>query len=96
MDTYQSALGNITVLVSQSMPDNKILLLRKGDIKIHPLDMDQFGTGWMEFTRDPKETNAVSQQKGYYGAFTLVVGDERRHGVISGFTTTPASYPGAV
>ncbi len=96
MDTYQSALATIKVLVSQSMPDNKILLLRKGDIQLRPLDMDNFGTGWMSFERNPKETNAVSKQRGYYGAFTLVVGDERRHGLIQSFTTTPASYAGAV
>lgn len=94
--TYKSALGSISVTICESMPANKILLLRLPDLKILPIDMDDFGTGWTEFTREKEHTNAVSKQKGFYGAFTLKVGDERRHGLITGFTSTVGSYAGAV
>lgn len=93
---YKSALGTVNVTICESMPANKILLLRLSDLKILPIDLDEFGTGWQSFNRDKTHTNAVSRQKGFYGAFTLKVGDERRHGVISGFTSTVGSYPGAV
>ena len=76
--------------------DGELLFVKKSDVSIIPIDLGAFGAGWQSFERGPEQTNAVSRQKGFYGCFTLKVGDERRHGKLTGITSTVASYAGAV
>jgi hypothetical protein len=93
---YASALGDLKYMVVDACLDGELLFLRKDDIKIHPLDMGAFGTGWQQFERGPQQTNAVSRQVCFYWAGTVVLKDERRHGKLTGITSTVSSYAGAV
>jgi len=94
--TYASALGDLKYMPVDACLDGELLFLRQDDLSVRPLDMGAFGTGWQQVERGPKETNAVTREVLFYWAGTLIMKDERRHGKLTGITSTVSSYAGAV
>ena len=93
IDEFRTSHGTIRFMTDRIIRDGEIYILDLPDIKLHPLAIqDGTGQGWVEFTRGPEEADARLTKKVYEFQGLLVMGDERRHGLIKGFTTTGASY----
>ncbi len=94
--SYESpTMGNIEYMVCDSCLDSEWLFLRQESWSMDPLDWD-YGSGWQEFTRGVKETNALGTATGIYGGWVFSVDDERRNGILTGITSTGSSYAGFV
>jgi hypothetical protein len=97
IDSFRTSHGTINFMVDRMIRDGEIYVLDMKDIKLHPLAItDGTGQGWVEFTRGPEELDYRATKKVYEYQGVLVMGDERRHALIKGFTTTGSSYAGYV
>lgn len=99
MDRFEFDFGSVSFIKepAQSILDGELFILKTSDIKIHPLDMQAgLGNGWVEVTRDAAINNNRSQSIHYSLMAFLVMGDERRHAKITGFSTTRSDYAGFV
>lgn len=93
---YESpTMGEVEFMVCDSCLDSELLFLRKESWELNPLDW-AYGSGWHEFERGVKETNALGFTWGMYAAFVFTVDDERRNGILTGITSTGSSYAGFV
>jgi hypothetical protein len=96
VESVHTNWGDLHYMTDQAVREGELLFLDKNDLKILPLNTES-GAGWKEFKRDPAIQNVLQRQQAYYGHFSLRVGNEKRHGKIYGpFTTTLASYAGAI
>jgi hypothetical protein len=97
LDSFKVDHGTINFMVDRNIRDGEIYILDMSDIKLHPLAItDGTGQGWVEVTRGPEHLNYRATAKFYMYQGVFVMGDERRHAMIKGFTTTGASYSGYI
>lgn len=97
LDSFKVDHGTINFMVDRNIRDGEIYILDMSDLKLHPLAItDGTGVGWVEFTRGPEELDYRATKKVYEYQGVFVMGDERRHAMIKGFTTTGSSYAGYV
>jgi hypothetical protein len=97
IDSFRTSHGTIKFMVDRMIRDGEIYILDLKDIKLHPLAItDGTGQGWVEITRDPADLNYRATEKIYEYQGVLVMGDQRRHALIKGFTTTGSSYAGYI
>ncbi|MDQ3275461.1 MAG: DUF5309 domain-containing protein [Actinomycetota bacterium] len=93
IDSFRTSHGTIDFMTDRMIRDGELYILDMNDIKLHPLAItDGTGQGWVEFTRGPAEMDYRATKKVYEYQGVLVMGDERRHALIKGFTTTGSSY----
>lgn len=93
VDKFTTSVGTVDFLVVDDLEDGELYLLDLSDIKILPLEITGgLGTGWVEMTRGPVETGSRLTEWHYSFIGTLQVGYERRHGKITGITTTTSAY----
>lgn len=93
IDSFRTDHGTINFMVDRLIRDGEIYILDMKDIRLHPLAItDGTGQGWVEFTRGPEELDYRATKKVYVYEGVFVMGDERRHAMIKGFTTTGSSY----
>ncbi len=92
---YISFLRCEAAKFSGSATGGQLLFLRKSSWELHPLQW-AFGTGWQEFTRGPKETNALGATTGMYCGYVFAVSDERLNGKLTAITTTSSNYAGFI
>ena len=96
IDTFQTPLGDLSLMVVPQLDftdsAGRILTIAKwDDIKVVPIDTKN-GSGWKEVTRGFSEANALVEGWGYWGIFTLVIMNEKRHGQIYNFDTALPTY----
>lgn len=97
VDRFETSLGTFNTLCVPNKKSGTLYFLKKNDIKLRPLGVQGgFSPGWNELTREPAHTNALTREMKYYWLGSLVAGDERKHGSITGITTTGSSYAGYV
>ena len=93
VDTVVTPYGEIDFMAMESVRDGELYVLAMDDLKIHPLDIrDGTGTGWVEFTQKPEELNRRATRKIFEFQGAFVMGDERLHGLVKGFSTTAGDY----
>lgn len=97
IDRFKTSLGDFTVMTDRMIRDGEIYIVDWEDVKLHPLKItDGTGNGWVEFKRGPEHLNKRSNQVIHELQALLVMGEERKHALIKGFTTTGSSYAGYV
>lgn len=97
IDRFETSLGTLEFSVIPNLRDGELYAVRREDIKLHPLDLKgKFSPGWHEVDFGVEENNALVEGWGYYNLLTLIIGDERLHGKITGITMTAGSYTGYV
>jgi hypothetical protein len=97
IDRFKTSLGTITTMTDRMIRDGEIYVVDWSDVKLHPLKItDGTGNGWVEFKRGPEHLNKRSRQVIHELQALLVMGEERKHALIKGFTTTGSSYAGYV
>lgn len=95
VDRFETSLATFEYLTVPNLKSGELYAIDAADFELNPIAVtDGFVTGWGEVNRDPAHTNALQKERGYYWIGTLTVGDERRHGKMTGITTTTGSYSG--
>jgi hypothetical protein len=86
-------MGDVEFMVCEACLDTELLFLTKSNWELHPLDW-AYGSGWHEFERGVKETNALGFTWGMFYAGVLTVNDERLDGKLTSISTTTSDYAG--
>lgn len=89
---YETRYGKAKVMLLPSLDEGELLSLNFGDMGLAPADVGPFGTGWIEFERGVEILNKRTKQKGYGWAGTFMLGDPKKHAMLTFATTTRGSY----
>lgn len=96
INRFECNLGTYETMIVPQLKSSEILVVRRDDVKVHPIKVQGMGTGWVEFERDPVHINARKRQRALSWIGTLCLYNEKRHAKITGFDTTVSEYTGAV
>lgn len=95
VDRFETSLATFDYVTVPNLKSGALFAVDPADFNIEPVQVQSpFSAGWTETRRGPEETNSLKASVNYSLICTLTVGDERRHGKITGITTTTGSYTG--
>lgn len=93
VDSFFTDYGEMDFMSIEAVRDGELYILDLPDLSIDPLEIrDGTGTGWVEFTQGPENLNRRATRKTFEFQGLFVMGDERLHSKITGFSTTTTDY----
>lgn len=90
--------GTLDFVIDHFVQPGHAFFINPSEADILPLDIGipGIGAGWNSAMRDVSDNNALKITNLYWGIFTFILREQRKHGKMKGITTTLSSYPGAV
>lgn len=83
MQSIETRYGSINFTTAPSVNDGELWFLKLGGMKLHPIDLGSFGTGWIEFKQGTEILHRRAKREGFAWAGTFKMDDPREHGLIT-------------